>query len=158
MGAGHQALRKGRWSLPGQLYLLTFATVRRQPHFLDWNIASDTARLMAGSKAWMDSRLLAWTLMPDHWHGLVELGSGAALAKCVRQLKGASTRALRQRHPCLGDVWARGYHDRAIRRDEDLDAVARYLVMNPVRAGLVKRAGDYPYWDAVWLDTARARG
>ena len=29
--------------------------------------------------------------------------------------------------------------------------VARYIVANPLRAGLVERVGDYPYWDAVWL-------
>ena len=50
-----------------------------------------------------------------------------------------------------GGLWQRGYHDRALRRDEDLKAAARYIVMNPLRAGLVKRPGDYPLWDAVWL-------
>jgi hypothetical protein len=29
--------------------------------------------------------------------------------------------------------------------------VARYIVYNPVRAGLVSRIGDYPHWDAVWV-------
>ncbi|MFV3290267.1 transposase, partial [Pseudomonas sp. NY11955] len=29
--------------------------------------------------------------------------------------------------------------------------VARYIVANPIRAGLVSRVGDYPHWDAVWL-------
>jgi putative transposase len=48
-------------------------------------------------------------------------------------------------------LWQKGYHDRAIRREEDLLAVARYIVANPLRAGLVKRVGDYPLWDAVWL-------
>ncbi|MGH8412134.1 MAG: REP-associated tyrosine transposase, partial [Pseudomonas sp.] len=38
-----------------------------------------------------------------------------------------------------------------IRRDEDLPAVARYIVANPLRAGLVEKIGDYPLWDAVWL-------
>ena len=36
---------------------------------------------------------------------------------------------------------------------EDLVGVARYIVANPVRAGLVNRVGEYPYWDAVWLDS-----
>ena len=36
--------------------------------------------------------------------------------------------------------------------DEDLVAVARYIVANPVRAGLVKNVRDYPHWDAVWLE------
>src|SRR3989344_3545810 len=50
-----------------------------------------------------------------------------------------------------GSLWQHGFHDRAIRRDEDLPAVARYIVANPLRAGLVEKIGDYPLWDAVWL-------
>ncbi|MBB5859537.1 hypothetical protein GGR69_001194 [Xanthomonas arboricola] len=29
--------------------------------------------------------------------------------------------------------------------------MARYLIANPLRAGLVARVGDYPFWDAIWL-------
>ena len=50
-----------------------------------------------------------------------------------------------------GRVWAAGYHDRALRAEVDIPHVARYLVLNPVRAGLVARVGDYPFWDAVWI-------
>ena len=152
MGSGHEALRRGRWSEPGRIYLLTFTTARRQPHFFVWSVASDAARLMAGSPLWRKNRLLAWVLMPDHWHGLVELGGDMALADCAGRLKGASARHLRQRHPALGGIWASGYHDHALRKEEDLLPAARYLVMNPVRAGLVSKPGNYPFWDAVWLE------
>jgi len=30
--------------------------------------------------------------------------------------------------------------------------MARYIIGNPVRSGLVQRVGDYPFWDAVWLN------
>jgi hypothetical protein len=48
-------------------------------------------------------------------------------------------------------MWQKGFHDRAIRREEDLRAVARYIIANPLRAGLVRRVHDYPLWDAIWL-------
>jgi len=48
-------------------------------------------------------------------------------------------------------VWQRGFHDHAVRREEDLQALARYVVANPVRAGLVQRTGLYPHWDAIWV-------
>jgi putative transposase len=38
-----------------------------------------------------------------------------------------------------------------LRDEDDVKDWARYIVANPVRAGLVKRVGDYPHWDAVWL-------
>ena len=89
--------------------------------------------------------------MPDHWHGLVQLGEGELLSSRIGWIKAASGRGLRQRHPCMGRVWAPGYHDRALRMEDDLLAAARYIVLNPVRAALVRRVGDYPFWDAVWI-------
>jgi REP element-mobilizing transposase RayT len=46
-------------------------------------------------------------------------------------------------------IWQKGFHDRALRRDEDVRTVARYTVLNPVRAGIVSRIWDHPLWDAV---------
>lgn len=48
-------------------------------------------------------------------------------------------------------VWQTGFYDRAIRSDEDVADVARYIVANPIRAGLVKSVREYSWWDAVWL-------
>ena len=151
MGPGSQALRKGRTSTSGQAYLVTFTTDQRRRHFREWAIASDAARLITSSTAWQHGRLLAWALMRDHWHGMIQLADRAALAECVRRLKGASARILRQQHPALGRIWAPGYHDHAVRDDEDLLETARYIVLNPVRARLVCGVGDYPFWDAIWL-------
>ena len=48
-------------------------------------------------------------------------------------------------------AFGRGLHDHAVRSDEDFRALARYVVANPLRAGLVSQIGDYPLWDAAWL-------
>jgi putative transposase len=50
-----------------------------------------------------------------------------------------------------GALWANGFHGHAIRADENLLDVARYIVLNPVRAGLVTRVQMYPFWNSVWL-------
>jgi putative transposase len=150
MGVGHQALRRGRCSLRGQVYLVTFATRDRVPVFAAAGVACVAAPLIADSVSVTDARVLAWVLMPDHWHGMVELGD-TTLACAVRRMKGASARRLRLAFPHLGPVWAPAYHERALRRDEDLLAAARYVVANPVRGGLVRSVRDYPFWDAVWI-------
>ena len=151
MRPGHAALRKGRSSVAGQIYLVTFATHGRYAHFADWRFAREASSLLASAEAWPEARLLAWVLMPDHWHGLVQLAEGANLSRSVGVCKGRSARILRQRHESLGPVWGRGFHDRALRHADDLRAVTRYIVMNPIRAGLVRSVREYPYWDAVWL-------
>jgi Transposase and inactivated derivatives len=147
---GHADLRYGRMSAEGQVYLVTFVTHDRRPLFSDAAVAHDAARAATDRRLWYRSRLLAWVLMPDHWHGLIELGAMESLSVCVQRLKTNTSRAA-ARPEGPRRVWAPGFHDRAIRSDDGLRAAARYLVANPLRAGLVDRIGSYPYWDAVWL-------
>ncbi len=94
---------------------------------------------------------LAFVIMPDHLHWLLALRDGAKLSQVMHALKGYSAFRINQSLQRRGPIWQSGYHDRALRRDEDLLAMARYIVANPLRAGLVQKLGDYPLWDAVWL-------
>jgi putative transposase len=75
----------------------------------------------------------------------MQLGEGIELSRCIGAIKSITSRQLGQA------VWQSGFHDHAVRREEDLPALARYVVANPVRAGLVTRVGEYPHWDAIWL-------
>jgi len=147
----HSSLRRGRWSIGGQLYLVTFATDHRERHFSDWRVAADAARLLSDPGNWQGSRLLAWVLMPDHWHGLVELDKADSLPKRIGWVKGHTARQLRKSYPALGRIWSHAYHDHALRKEEDVLQVSEYLLMNPVRAGLVGSIGSYPFWNMVWL-------
>ena len=70
----------------------------------------------------------------------------------MNQLKGRSARAINARNRRAGAIWQPAYFDHALRVDANLKQVARYIVANPLRAGLVQKLGDYPHWDAVWLD------
>ncbi len=151
---GHASLRKGRVSLANQIYLITFTTRRRQPLFADHVKARAAARCLVNSRLWSRSRLLAWVLMPDHWHGLIALGVGDDLGLRIGLAKTNMARGIRAEAGAIGPIWAKSFHDHALRNDDEaLLATARYIVMNPVRAGLVRRVGDYPYWDAIWLDS-----
>ncbi|HEU4670915.1 MAG TPA: transposase [Dyella sp.] len=147
---GHRALRKGRVSVPGQIYLLTTVTAHRTPWFLDPDAAGLACRQMIEPMTWGDARPLGWVFMPDHWHGLVELGPRDDLALVMNRFKARISKQL-CRHLQGDRLWCRGFHDRAIRREEDVRAVARYVVGNPLRAGLVAQLEDYPYWGCVWL-------
>jgi REP element-mobilizing transposase RayT len=93
---------------------------------------------------------LAWVVMPDHLHWLVRLET-LSLSALMRNVKGRSARRLNQHLDLTGPFWQAGFHDRALREEEDLRLMARYIVANPIRAGLVERVGDYPLWDAIWL-------
>ncbi len=57
---------------------------------------------------------------------------------------------------CNGPIWQKSYFDRAIRKDEDLRTIARYIIANPLRAGLVAHIGEYPHWDTIWIQESVA--
>ena len=50
-----------------------------------------------------------------------------------------------------GTFWQIGYYDHAVRSDEALEKLGRYIVANPLRANLVDSVGDYAFWDAIWV-------
>jgi putative transposase len=83
-------------------------------------------------------------VIPDHAHWLVDLLNGP-LDKTVERIKCVFTQKAGL------SVWGYGFHDHAIRWDESLVNVARYIAANPLRAGLVTKLVDYPHWDSMWL-------
>ena len=88
--------------------------------------------------------------MPDHFHWLVQLQKGS-LGELMCQTKSLSARTVNAAAGRAGSRWQQGYHDHSLRQEESLVRVARYVVANPLRAGLVNRLGDYPLWDAIWI-------
>ncbi|MEZ2419222.1 transposase [Luteibacter sp. RCC_6_2] len=143
-------LRHGRVSEPGRIYLVTTTTWNRAPLFRDIAFARRASRICHSPKAWKDARCLAWVLMPDHWHGLIELHDGD-ISRVVARYKAMVSSSIKRSTGRVSPVWQKSFHDRALRKDDDVKAAARYIVANPLRAGLVDRIGDYPYWNAAWL-------
>jgi len=138
-------LRRGRASLPGQIYHITTVTLGREPVFSDLRNARLLITSLHQAQIRDEASTLAFVVMPDHLHWLMQLGEGQSLSRVVRTVKAVTS------HKLGKGIWQKGFHDHALGSDEDLVDVARYIVANPLRAGLVERLGDYPHWDAVWL-------
>jgi REP element-mobilizing transposase RayT len=64
------------------------------------------------------------------------------LVEFVRRFKGRSTRVFWQ-HGGKGKLWQRGFYDHILRAEEGLPEVARYILANPVRAGLAQDFRTY---------------
>jgi REP element-mobilizing transposase RayT len=146
--AGH--LRIGRFSEPGRIYLVTTVVHQRQSVFTDWRMGRLVVQELSHTQeeGWVD--FLAWVVMPDHMHCLVQLRD-KTLAELMCRIKSRSSLAVNQALERQGRLWQKGYHDRVVRRGEDVKNLARYVIANPIRAGLVERVHDYPLWDACWL-------
>jgi putative transposase len=143
-------LRRGRWSATQHLYLITTNTRDRIPLFSDFRLARTVIRQLRKCDEDKACRSLAWVLMPDHLHWLIELAD-VDLSDLMCAFKSRSSCALYRAGADRRHIWQPSFHDRALRREEDVKVVARYIIANPIRAGLVKRAGEYPHWDCVWL-------
>lgn len=144
----------GRVSLPGYAYLVTTVTHGRVSFFSDFPCARLVVREMQRIEQEGLVQSLAWVLMPDHLHWLFTLGAEVPLSAAIKRLKGRSSMAINGHLGRSGAVWQKGFHDHAVREDEDIQNMARYIVANPLRAGLVKGVGDYPLWDALWVGEA----
>lgn len=150
-------LRKGRHSDNNQVYLLTTVTYQRQAIFSDFYLGRIVVQSMRQQHQLQKVNSLAFVVMPDHLHWLLALQNGYSLSKVMQQVKGGSAfqiQKIRRERGLLDtneSLWQHGYYDHALRKEEDLQKFARYIVANPLRAGIVDKIADYPLWDAVWL-------
>lgn len=148
---GHR-LRTGRHTEAGRPYLITSVTDGRQPALRNFDCGVEVSRVLEHyrTREWCAS--WAWVVMPDHVHWLVSPCGGVSLSKLMEAFKALSARRVNRVLGRTGRrLWQPGYHDHALRQAEDLRVMARYVIANPVRAGLVRSVRDYPFWDASWL-------
>ena len=148
---GSKQLRKGRYSESNRIYFVTSSTYKRRVVFDDFGLGRTLVKELSVEQSRGDLLSLAFVIMPDHFHWLIQLNEGANLSQCMQRTKSRSARALNLRIGSSGRIWQDGYYDHALRRDEDVAGIARYIVANPLRARLVTTVRDYPFWDAIWV-------
>ncbi len=104
----------------------------------------------------------AYCLMTNHYHLVIET-PGGNLAQGIRQLNGVYTQLVNRAHGRVGHVFQGRYKAMLVEKESYLLELARYVVLNPVRAGMVADVGDWP-WSSypamigqvpspVWLQT-----
>jgi len=131
-------------------YSLRFSTYARSRLFVD-PVAVRSAHAQILRTAGEDQfAVLAHCHMPDHVHLVLEGTSGPSdLQRFVKVSKQRVDYVFRTE---LGirSTWQEGYYERVLRSDQATDVVVRYVLENPVRAGLVKRAEDYSFSGAMF--------
>lgn len=98
-------------------------------------------------------RLLAYCLMPNHFHLVLWPREDGEVSRWMQWLMTAQVRRHHRRHGSDGHLWQGRFKAFPIQRDAHLLSVLRYVERNPLRAGLVARAEDWPWsslgaWDA----------
>ena len=85
-----------------------------------------------------------YCLMGNHYHLLLETPE-ANLSRAMRQLNGVYSQSFNRRHGRPGHVLEGRFHAQVVDKEAYLRAVCRYIVLNPVRAGLVTHPGQWPW-------------
>ena len=148
---GTVSFRTGRYSAKNHIYHITTTTHERARWFSDFENGRVLAKNLAREDKHGHAQTLAFVVMPDHLHWLFQSLTDRPLSIAVNNVKSLTARQINHRHSRVGRIWQKGFYDRAIRCDEDIVAIARYVIGNPIRAGVVRQVGDYPLWDTIWL-------
>ena len=101
-------------------------------------------RELASATAKFEWTCVAYCLMRTHYHLILAVLDGV-LPRGMHALNFRYACAFNQRHASLGHVQAARYGSRRIDGDDDLVSTYRYVVRNPVEAGLCESPADYPW-------------
>jgi REP element-mobilizing transposase RayT len=93
-------------------------------------------------------RLLAWCIMPNHVHSLIETMEGFPLSEVVHSWKSFTSKKANEVLGRRGAFWQREYLDRYVRNAEHYVRVLAYIEENPVKAGLVSVKTEFPWSSA----------
>jgi REP element-mobilizing transposase RayT len=94
-------------------------------------------------------RLLAWVIMPNHVHVLIETLEGVRLGSLVHSWKSYTAKEANKILGRSGKFWADDFFDRYIRDDKHFENTLNYIHFNPVTAGLVHEPDDWPFSSAI---------
>lgn len=151
-----------RIEFPGALYHVTSRGNARAPIFTEDCDRRLLLRILSDVVARYRWVCHSYCLMTNHFHLLVATPE-ANLSRGMRQLNGLYTQRFNRAHERVGHILQGRYGAVLVERDAHLLELARYVVLNPVRAGLIAEAEDYP-WSSLratlglesapeWLDT-----
>lgn len=133
-----------RIELAGGLYHVTARGDRCEAIYLDDADRQAWLTLLGEVCERFNWRCHAYCQMTNHYHVVVETPEGN-LSRGMRQLNGVYTQQTNRRHAHIGHVFQGRYKAILVEKDSYLLELARYVVLNPVRAGMTAEAGDWPW-------------
>ena len=133
-----------RIEFPDALYHVTARGDRREDIFEDDQDRQEFLTILEQVITRFNWTCYAWCLMDNHYHLLIQTPDGN-LSKGMRQLNGVYTQASNRRHRHVGHLFQGRFKAILVDRDAYLLELARYVVLNPVRAGMVKKPADWKW-------------
>lgn len=133
-----------RLEFPGALYHVTSRGDRKGEIYLDDSDRHEWLRMLATACTRFNFVIHAYCQMTNHYHLVVETIDGD-LSRGLRQLNGGYSQLFNRRHRRVGHVFQGRYKAILVQKESYLLELARYVVLNPVRAGIVLAPQDWPW-------------
>ena len=133
-----------RIEFPDALYHVTARGDRREDIFEDDQDRQEFLSILEQVITQFNWTCYAWCLMDNHYHLLIQTPDGN-LSKGMRQLNGVYTQASNRRHRRVGHLFQGRFKAILVDSDAYLLELARYVVLNPVRAAMVKKPADWQW-------------
>ncbi|PLX87158.1 MAG: transposase [Desulfuromonas sp.] len=123
----------------------------RTPVFLDDDDRRKYLELLGDYAAKHDLQVWAYCLMDEHLHLLAVPANDTALSRGIGLTNQVYTQYFNRKYGCSGRVWQNRFFSCVVEDHHYLWAVVRYIINNPVKAGQVKKAEEYPWSNAAAL-------
>jgi REP element-mobilizing transposase RayT len=133
-----------RLEFAGALYHVTSRGDGREDIYFNDGDRHAWLKVLAQTCQRFNWRVQAWCQMTNHYHLLVETPEGN-LSEGMRQLNGVYTQHVNRTHRRVGHVFQGRYKAVLVGRESHLLELSRYVVLNPVRAGMVADAAAWPW-------------
>jgi REP element-mobilizing transposase RayT len=127
-----------RIEFPGAVYHITSRGNAKQVIFLDNQDKNKLIEILSTVVERFHWVCHAYCLMDNHYHLIIETPEGN-LSRGMRQLNGVYTQVFNQRHQRIGHLFQGRYKAIIVEKDSHLLSLCRYVVLNPVRAGMVRK-------------------
>jgi REP element-mobilizing transposase RayT len=144
-----------RLEFAGALYHVTSRGDRRALIYLDDTDRAFWMEALAETCTRFHFVVHSFCQMGNHFHLLLETKE-ANLSQGMRQLNGMYSQYFNRRHDMVGHVFQGRYKAILVQKESYLLELARYIVLNPVRANIVARPEDWP-WSSYRLMTGTAQ-
>ncbi|PTT18134.1 transposase [Acidovorax sp. HMWF029] len=150
--------RLPRLTLPGHLHHVIQRGNNRQPIFQDGEDFHTMLALLADNALQHGVAVHAYVLMDNHFHLLVTPAADDGLPKMMQAVGRRYVQYFNRRHARTGTLWEGRYRSTVLQPDKYMLPCMVYLDLNPVRAGMVANAADYPWSShAHWLGVRNDR-
>lgn len=155
-----QLLDEGRYRLQKKIFARYDDVLDKVTNGPRWLADPRLARIVAREIHALHPRyytLLAYCIMSNHVHLLLDLQGipepprpasrqhSTSLNYALRLLKGRTGRFCNQVLGRSGAFWASESYDHVVRNEKELERIVAYIINNPVKAGLVEDAEDWPF-------------